>query len=92
MARDGAAFIQRLHPSSFQNDGQAVAALIRGYFAAGGMHIQFNVVDTALLNEAQNHPEQYQDLVVRVAGWSARFVELTREIQDCVIGQTEHRL
>ena len=92
LARDGAAFIQRLHPSSFQNDGQAVAALIRGYFAAGGMHIQFNVVDTALLNEAQNHPEQYQDLVVRVAGWSARFVELTREIQDCVIGQTEHRL
>ena len=91
-ARDGAAFILRLHPQCFHDEGEAVAALIHGYFAAGGLHIQFNVVDTAQLLDAQRHPELHQDLVVRVAGWSTRFVHLWREAQDCVIAQTEHHV
>lgn len=91
-ARDGAAFILRLHPDCLRENGQAVAALVRGFFAEGGMHIQFNVVDTALLQDALDHPARYQDLVVRVAGWSARFVYFPRDTQECVIGQMEHRL
>ena len=67
-----------------------MAALIRGYFSLGGYHCQFNVVDTETLLDAQAHPENYQDLVVRVAGYSARFVELSREVQSEIMRRTTH--
>ena len=69
-----------------------LAALIETYFDYGGKHIQFNVLDRATLLEAQAHPELYRNLIVRVAGYSALFVELDREIQDEIIQRTEHRL
>ena len=68
-----------------------LAALVRGYFDLGGYHCQFNVIDAETLLDAQAHPDQYQDLVVRVAGYSARFVELSREVQDEILRRTTHR-
>ena len=64
--------------------------LVRAYFRMDGHHIQFNVVDAATLREAQRHPEQYRDLIVRVAGYSDYFVDLTSELQYEIIKRTEH--
>ena len=66
-----------------------LAALIRSYFDRKGMEIQFNVVDRATLLDAQAHPAQYQDLVVRVAGYSANFTKLSKDVQDDLISRTE---
>ncbi|MCR6546671.1 trans-4-hydroxy-L-proline dehydratase [Dehalobacterium formicoaceticum] len=63
--------------------------LIRAYFALDGHHIQFNVVDSKMLQDAQRHPENYHDLIVRVAGYSDYFNNLTRELQDEIIQRTE---
>jgi len=65
-----------------------LAALIRTYFRLGGHHIQFNVVGTETLRDAQAHPEQYRDLLVRVAGYSDYFVDIGRDIQEEVIERT----
>ena len=66
-----------------------IAALCRAYFENKGMHVQFNVIDKATLVEAQKHPEQHKDLVVRVAGYSAQFISLAKEVQDNIIDRTE---
>jgi pyruvate-formate lyase len=58
----------------------------------GGKHIQFNVVSRKTLLDAQAHPEQYRNLVVRVAGYSALWSELERTIQDEIIARTEQTL
>ena len=65
-------------------------ALIRGFVACGGFFMQPDVVDASVLREAQEHPESYQTLSVRVSGWNARFVTLNKEWQDMVIEQNEH--
>ena len=65
------------------------AALVRAYFDHKGYHIQFNIVDRATLLEAQKHPEQHKDLIVRVAGYSAQFVVLAKDVQDDIIARTE---
>jgi pyruvate formate-lyase/glycerol dehydratase family glycyl radical enzyme len=67
-------------------------SLIRTYFDRGGWHLQFNMISRQTLLEAQQNPEQYRDLVVRVAGYSAFFVDLSREVQDDIIKRTEHEL
>jgi len=54
-----------------------------------GHHIQFNVVDAETLRDAQLHPENYRDLIVRVAGYSDYFVDLTPELQEEIIKRTE---
>ncbi|MFX0086465.1 MAG: trans-4-hydroxy-L-proline dehydratase [Candidatus Hodarchaeota archaeon] len=64
--------------------------LIRAYFRLDGHHIQFNVVSAATLRLAQQKPEQYRNLIVRVAGYSDYFVNLTTELQDEIIKRTEH--
>ncbi|HEY5491561.1 MAG TPA: trans-4-hydroxy-L-proline dehydratase [Gemmatimonadaceae bacterium] len=66
------------------------AHLVRSYFRMDGHHIQFNVVSAAALREAQAHPEQHRDLIVRVAGYSDYFCDLSTELQDEIIGRTEH--
>ena len=66
--------------------------LIQTYFDGGGKHIQFNTVDRATLLEAQKHPELHRSLIVRVAGYSAYFTELSRGMQDEIIARTEHSL
>ncbi|MEM4450353.1 MAG: pyruvate formate lyase family protein, partial [Nitrososphaerota archaeon] len=77
----------KFHPSSLSSteDLRKLAFLIKTYFKLGGKHIQFNVVSRETLIEAQKHPENYRDLVVRVAGYSAYFVELAKSIQDEII-------
>jgi formate C-acetyltransferase len=65
--------------------------LVRGYFKLDGHHVQFNVVDAATLRAAQKHPEQYRDLIVRVAGYSDYFCDLSLALQDEIIARTEHR-
>ena len=67
-----------------------LAALMRGYFSLAGHHLQFNVVTAETLREAQVHPEQHRDLIVRVAGYSDYFCDLTRPLQDEIIARTEH--
>ncbi|MBM4404527.1 MAG: hypothetical protein FJ042_09155 [Candidatus Cloacimonetes bacterium] len=81
-------------PSSIQgNSGsRKLLALIKTYFDSLGFQIQFNVVDSRLLRHAQENPDEYRDLIVRVAGFSAFFVELGKSMQDEIIARTEHRL
>jgi formate C-acetyltransferase len=68
-----------------------LAHLVRTYFKLGGHHIQFNVVDAETLRKAQASPEEYSDLIVRVAGYSDYFVDVGRELQDEIIARTEQR-
>jgi trans-4-hydroxy-L-proline dehydratase len=68
-----------------------LAHLIRGYFTLRGHHLQFNVITAETLHEAQAHPEQHRDLIVRVAGYSDYFCDLTKPLQDEIIARTEHR-
>jgi len=56
----------------------------------GGMHVQYNVISSHALREAQKHPEQYRDLMVRVVGYSAYFTELSKQVQDDIISRSEH--
>ena len=70
---------------------EAVAHLVRTYFALGGHHIQFNVVDRATLRSAQAHPEEHRDLIVRVAGYSDYFCDLGKDLQEEIISRTEHQ-
>jgi formate C-acetyltransferase len=66
-----------------------VLRLVKTYFDNDGYHIQFNVLDTNILRDAQKHPEKYRDLVVRVAGFSAFFTKLHKGVQDEIIARTE---
>ena len=66
-----------------------MASLVRTYFNLDGHHIQFNVIDRQTLLEAQKHPEDYRDLIVRVAGYSDHFRNLSRALQDEIIARTE---
>jgi pyruvate-formate lyase len=63
--------------------------LVRGYFRMGGHHIQFNVIDAETLRAAQAHPEQNQELIVRVAGYSDYFIDLGHELQEEIVSRTE---
>jgi formate C-acetyltransferase len=69
-----------------------MSALIRTYFAMDGHHLQFNVIDRATLLDAQLHPEDYTDLIVRVAGYSDYFNNLDKALQDEIIARTEQEL
>ena len=88
---NGTLFNQKFHPSALSGrEGlEKFVALIRGYFDQKGMHMQFNVVDRQTLLDAQEHPEKYKHLVVRVAGYSALFSTLSRSLQDDIIRRTE---
>ena len=75
-----------------KDDRRKLLFLIKTYFDGGGKHIQFNTVDRATLLDAQRHPERHPNLIVRVAGYSAYFAELSRGMQDEIIERTEHAL
>ncbi len=83
---------QKFTPDFFENDEavQKISSLVRAYFRADGHHIQFNVVSADTLRKAKKHPEQYQDLIVRVAGYSDYFNDLSEELQDEIIKRSEH--
>ena len=67
-----------------------LGALIKGYFALGAFHVQFNVISKEILQQAQAKPEEYKDLLVRVAGYSTQFVNLSRKAQDAIIERTTY--
>ncbi|MBI5649325.1 MAG: formate C-acetyltransferase [Chloroflexi bacterium] len=85
-------FNMKFHPSALKGneDLNKLASLIKTYFDYGGKQVQFNVVNRALLLNAQKHPEKHRDLVVRVAGYSAYFVQLSKRIQEDIIQRMEH--
>ena len=66
-----------------------LVSLIDGYAEEGGYHLNVNVLNRDTLLDAQKHPENYKDLLVRVAGYTAFFVELGKDIQDDIIQRTE---
>lgn len=84
----------KFSPSSLAGElgTEKLTAYIRAFSRLKLQHIQFNVVDRATLVEAQKYPEQHKDLVVRVAGYSAMFVELSKTLQDDIINRSEHVL
>jgi len=93
-ARTGGTLLnQKFTPSLLKGDEglSKLAHLVRTYFKLDGHHIQFNVVDVATLNAAQKNPEQYRHLIVRVAGYSDYFCDLSRALQDEIIARTEHQ-
>ena len=73
-----------------EEDLKKFASLVRTYFKFGGHHIQFNIVDTQTLLDAQKHPEIYRDLLVRVAGYSDYFNDMTEQLQNEIIARTEN--
>jgi formate C-acetyltransferase len=83
----------KFHPSALKTDEdlRKLGFLIRTYFSLGGKHLQSNVVSRETLTAAQRNPADHRDLVVRVAGYSAYFVQLSKPVQDEIIGRTEHR-
>ncbi|MFZ5975880.1 MAG: glycyl radical protein [Bacillota bacterium] len=92
IASNGTLLNQKFHPSALQGDNglKNLAAIVRSYFDHKGMHVQFNVIDKETLLDAQKNPDQYRDLVIRVAGYSAQFIALDKAIQDDIIMRTEH--
>ena len=93
-ARTGGTLLnQKFSPHLLANEEEInkLAHLIRAYFKLDGHHIQFNVVTARTLRDAQKKPEKYRDLIVRVAGYSDYFCDLTKDLQDEIISRTEHQ-
>ncbi|UZQ49525.1 glycyl radical protein [Clostridium kluyveri] len=67
-----------------------LGAMIQSFFSLGAFHVQFNTISTETLRKAQNNPGDYKDLLVRVAGYSTQFVNLSRSMQDAIIARTAH--
>ncbi len=84
----------RLHPTSMVGEQgvDTLSAMLKAYFRQGGQHLQINVVDSAMLRDAQLHPDMYRTLSVRVVGYSAYFVALARQVQDDIIRRTEYMI
>ncbi len=87
---NGANLIMRFNASSLKP--QVLMALVQAHFRRGGFQIQFNMIDSATLRDAQAHPEEYRDLVVRVSGYSALFTGLSEIAQNEIIGRMEYKL
>ena len=83
---------QRFIPNLLKKESDLVkfGHLIRSYFAMDGHHIQFNIVDTATLRDAQKNPQNYRDLLVRMAGYSDYFNDMNTDYQEEIIKRTEN--
>jgi len=92
LVSNGLALIQMLSlgASARKHASEVLGGLLEAYFALGGQELQWNLVDRATLLAAQQDPEAYRGLVVRVAGYSALFTDLNRVVQDELIARTEH--
>jgi formate C-acetyltransferase len=91
-ARTGGTLLnQKFTPQLLEGEEglRRLAQLVRGYFRLGGHHMQFNVVTAETLRDAQAHPEKHRDLIVRVAGYSDYFCDLTTALQNEIIARTE---
>jgi formate C-acetyltransferase len=91
---NGVIFNQKINPAviSTPEGMKKFMELIRTYITLGGGHVQFNIVSADMLKDAQTRPEKHRGLVVRVAGYSAFFHELHRDVQDSIIARTEQAL
>ncbi len=91
---DGIALNVRFHPTVLdRQDGvDKLRDMTKAYFQNGGMEVQYNIVSTEMMKKAQVDPDKYKDLVVRIAGYSAYFVELSKDCQNDVISRNENRL
>jgi formate C-acetyltransferase len=94
LVSNGSAFNQKLNPAFLRGSKgpDVLAGLLNGYFRLGGMQLQWNLVDREMLRAAQQHPEDYRDLIVRVSGYSAHFADLEQIVQDDLIARMEHIL
>lgn len=83
-------FNMKFHPTALKGEAAArkLLSLIKTYFDLGGYHVQFNCVSSETLKDAQQRPQDYKDLIVRVAGFSAYFVTLDKDVQDEIIRRT----
>jgi len=83
----------KIHPSVVRGREGAYKFLdlVRGYMRTGAFHIQFNIVDSRMLKDAQDHPDKYKGLMVRVAGFTQYWAELGKQIQDEIIARTEYQ-
>ena len=75
-----------------KNSSDTMTSIIKTYLKRGGFEVQINVVDNETLKKAQKNPEEYQDLVVRIGGYSDYFVRLSPEMQEEVILRTSHNV
>ncbi len=93
IASNGTLYNQKFLPSALAGEKglRNFSGVVRSYFDKKGMHVQFNVIDRDTLIDAQKNPQAHQDLVVRVAGYSAQFVVLAKEVQDDIISRTEQQ-
>ncbi|MBR2831978.1 MAG: hypothetical protein IKE57_03510 [Oscillospiraceae bacterium] len=91
---DGMALNLKIHPTALlYNDGiTKLEDVTKAYFERGGMEVQYNVVDSKTLRKAQANPDNYHNLVVRIAGFSAYFVDMTPAMQADIISRAEHQL
>ena len=89
---DGMAVNLKIHPTALRGDDGVgkLRDMTKTYFEKGGMECQYNVVDAKTLRDAQEHPEDYHNLVVRIAGYSAYFVDMTEAMQNDIISRAEH--
>ncbi|MFX0036556.1 MAG: pyruvate formate lyase family protein [Candidatus Hermodarchaeota archaeon] len=94
LAINGVAVNIRLHPQSLSSEENLVkfSHLLRGFFESGGMQVQPTVVSTETLRDAQQHPEKYPDLIVKVGGYNATFIDLGTPIQNDIIDRLEYNL
>jgi pyruvate-formate lyase len=91
---DGLALNIRIHPSALnREDGLAkLRDMTKAYLDFGGMEVQYNVVSSETMRAAQKDPDSYRNLVVRIAGYSAYFIELNADCQNDIIRRTENAL
>jgi pyruvate formate-lyase/glycerol dehydratase family glycyl radical enzyme len=91
---NGTLLNMKISPESLatEADLRRLAALMRGYFDQGGHHVQFNIIDRAVLLDAMQNPEKHRNLIIRVAGYSDYFVLLSSDIQHEILSRTEHAL
>jgi len=91
---DGIAVNLRMHPTVLSREDGIIKIrdMTKEYFANGGLEVQYNVVDTETLRAAQADPQSHRDLVVRIAGYSAYFVELSLDCQNDIIARNENRV
>ncbi|TKJ24384.1 MAG: hypothetical protein CEE42_11150 [Promethearchaeota archaeon Loki_b31] len=87
---NGASMNVRLNPSIMQTDEglDQLTSIVEAYLDLGGRELQINPISSETLRDAQAHPENYPDLSVKVTGYSARFIDLTKELQDDIIART----
>ena len=88
-AHNGTNLNMRFNPKWIR--AQTLTSLVKTYFQLGGAQVQFNMIDTEILRDAQRNPDAYRDLVVRISGYSALFTELSPRAQEEIISRMECR-